>query len=153
LRSTLRGDFVQDVLALHRQFGDVVRLAPDELSFINAAAWKDIYGHRQGHDEFAKDRMGQQRTVNGVANIVDANRADHSRYRRLLSHAFSDKGLRKQEPIITHYVDLLIRRLYEYADQGPQNILDWYNWTTFDLTGDLTFSEPFHCLENARTHP
>ena len=33
---------------LHEQYGDVVRVAPDELSFASASAWKDIYATRSG---------------------------------------------------------------------------------------------------------
>jgi len=32
-------------------------------------------------------------------------------------------------------------------------MLQWHNWTTFDMIGDLAFSESFDCLENARTDP
>ena len=33
------------------------------------------------------------------------------------------------------------------------NVVDWFNWTTFDLIGDLVFGESFGCLDNAHTHP
>ena len=138
---------------IHEEYGDVVRTAPDELSYINAAAWKVIQGFRQGHEELPKDHMSLPLPPNKVYGILSANKVNHARFRRLLSHAFSDKGLREQEPRIRHYVDLLIRRLHEYAGQGPQNMVNWYNWTTFDLIGDLAFGEPFHCLDDARTHP
>jgi cytochrome P450 len=29
----------------------------------------------------------------------------------------------------------------------------WFNWTTFDVIGDLTFNQPFGCLENSTYHP
>ena len=32
------------------------------------------------------------------------------------------------------------------------NLVEWFNWTTFDLISDLTFGESFGCLENGRTH-
>jgi hypothetical protein len=35
--------------------GDVVRWAPDELSFATAAAWKDIYTQRKSGKTFVKD--------------------------------------------------------------------------------------------------
>ena len=97
--------------------------------------------------------MSIQRPLNGVYSIIGSTRADHSRYRRLLSHAFSDKGIREQSPIIRQYVDLLIERLHERAAKGPQDMVDWYTWTTFDLIGDLAFGEPFNCLRDAATHP
>ena len=61
--------------------------------------------------------------------------------------------MREQEPLIKGYVDLLMQRLGEHAKDGPQDMVAWYNWTTFDLIGDLTFHEPFSCLQNATWHP
>lgn len=45
IRSTWNGTLHFDVKELHDRYGSVVRIAPDELSFIDPAAWKDIYGH------------------------------------------------------------------------------------------------------------
>jgi hypothetical protein len=39
---------------MHEKYGDVVRLAPDDLSFATKQAWKDIYMHRPGHKESKK---------------------------------------------------------------------------------------------------
>lgn len=130
-----------------------MRTGPDEVSYTNAQAWKDVYAHRKpGHDEFSRDAASMPPSVNGVPNIIEANRENHTRYRRLLSHAFSDKGLREQESLIMAYVDLLISRLRESEDD-VQDVAKWYNWTTFDLIGDLAFGESFHCLETHSTHP
>lgn len=41
---------------LHLKYGPILRLMPNELSFIDPEAWRDIYGHRQGHPQFHKDR-------------------------------------------------------------------------------------------------
>ncbi|RFU33652.1 hypothetical protein B7463_g2674, partial [Scytalidium lignicola] len=90
----------------------------------------------------------------GAHSILSAQSdADHSRYRRLISHGFSEKAMREQEPVATSYIDLLIQRLRERAKHGPQDMVAWYNWTTFDLIGDLTFGESFDCLEKAVYHP
>lgn len=41
-------------------------------------------------------------------SIINADREEHSRFRRALSHGFSDSAMRDQEPMIAKYVDLLI---------------------------------------------
>jgi cytochrome P450 len=89
--------------------------------------------------------------LNSIVTVKDD--ADHSRYRRLLSHAFSDKALREQEPLIKQYVDLFISRLHENAKNGPQDMLSWYNFVTFDIIGDLTLGESFGCLQESALHP
>ena len=71
---------------------------------------------------------------------VAANDVDHSRIRRLMSHAFSESALREQEPILNSYFDLLIQKLHEKvsgSENGKVNMVHWFNFTTFDLIGDL----------------
>ena len=81
--------------------------------------------------------------------IQAANDSDHARIRRLLSHAFSEAALREQEPLLNVYFDLLTRKLHEKIvgpDHGKVNIVRWFNFTTFDLIGDLCFGESFDAL-------
>lgn len=39
-----RGSWHTDILDVHRRYGAVVRIAPNEVSFVDTAALKDIYG-------------------------------------------------------------------------------------------------------------
>jgi hypothetical protein len=64
-----------------------------------------------------------------------------------LNHGFSDKGLRDQEPRVMKYVGLLIERLRDHSKDGPVDISTWYNFTTFDIMGELAFGESFSVLE------
>ncbi|KIN02897.1 hypothetical protein OIDMADRAFT_160486 [Oidiodendron maius Zn] len=154
LWNLIMGQQAHNACRLHQIYGDVVRIAPDELSYTNSHAWKDIYSHRQGKPEMAKNRKSYT-THPGGEHIIIANREDHSRFRKNLSHGFSDSSMRQQEPLIQTYVNLLIRRLKEHSQDGqiPQNMSSWYNWITFDIIGDLTFGEPFGCLDNSDYHP
>lgn len=144
-----------DVLRLHEKYGDVVRIGPDELAFSHATAWKDIMGHRPSLEEFAKFQNFYRPVKTSPVNIVNAEREDHSILRRQLAHGFSEKSMREQEPLIQVYIDLLIRRLHENCAAGAKalDLTAWYNWTTFDIIGDLAFGEPFGCLENSEYHP
>jgi len=83
---------------MHSKYGDVVRIGPNDLSYVNEAVVRDVLGHRQGHEEFAKSPMSIPPSPNGVHGLLGSNRADHARFRRNFSHAFSEKGLREQEP-------------------------------------------------------
>ncbi|CAI7669300.1 unnamed protein product [Penicillium crustosum] len=132
----------------HKTYGEVVRFGPNEVSFITAQAWKDIYGH--GHQQLPK----VLHSTSNPCDIVSANDADHSRLRKSLAHAFSAKGLQSQEPIITKYVDLLIGKLKVLADSSnPEaDMVKWYNLTTFDILGDLAFGESFGGLESSEYH-
>lgn len=94
------------------------------------------------------------RMPNGVHSILSANDADHSRIRRLLANAFSEKALHEQKPLVQKYVDLLIAYVRVRARAGESiDISDWLNFTTFDIIGDLSYGESFNCLQSAAYHP
>ncbi|OCK74982.1 cytochrome P450 [Lepidopterella palustris CBS 459.81] len=155
--SLVKGTFAADIRDLHEKYGEVIRFTPNHISFTNAEAWKDIYNYRSGTPHFTKDKMNYITPINGVESIHSTpDDASHSRQRRLLSHAFSEKALREQEPLIKSYIDLLMKRLHEEVQgskKGKVDLVRWLNWTTFDLVGDLTFGEPFRCLEKSDYHP
>ncbi len=149
----LNGTIGYTIKGLHERYGDVVRIAPGELSFSSASASKDIYLRKGSRPALPKNPQSYAIPAGGVHSILTViSDADHSRYRRLLNHAFSDKALQEQAPLIKQYVDLLILRLHEAASKGPQDMVSWYNFVTFDIIGDLSLGESFNCLESSTLH-
>lgn len=141
---------------LHEEYGDTVRFSPTHVSFCNELAFKDILNKKPGRGQLKKDPITYDAISGGKVHSILTTPSDdeHSRYRRLLSHGFSEKALKEQEPLLLHYVNLLIFKLHEHAKDGtPQDMVAWFNWTTFDLIGDLTFNESFSCLDSASYHP
>ncbi|CCF36308.1 cytochrome P450 monooxygenase [Colletotrichum higginsianum] len=147
------GHSVQKVLDLHKKYGSIVRLAPDEVSFVDPGAWNDTMGHRKS----GQQENGKHPVFYGLSGdaVIGADREKHGRLRRLLSHGFSAQSMIDQQPLIRQYVDKLIQRLHEKCGAGatPVDMEAWYNYTTFDIIGDLTFGEPFGCLNNSGYHP
>jgi len=72
-----------------------------------------------------------------------------------MSPAFSDKSLREQEPLMRKYVDTLVDKLSAEGEQGKAkvNMVDWFNFTTFDIMADLTFGESLHLLDRSKYTP
>ncbi|OQD86411.1 hypothetical protein PENSOL_c089G10807 [Penicillium solitum] len=125
------------------------------LVYRSPQAWKDIYSHRKlGAGSFLKDPKFYLQGPRGP-NLLNSNDEDHSRERRLLSHAFSEKALREQEGLVQSYVDMLVERLKEVVSSSKETVdmSQWYNFTTFDIIGDLAFGEPFDCLRESQYHP
>ncbi|PVH81206.1 cytochrome P450 [Cadophora sp. DSE1049] len=83
-------------------------------------------------------------TYGPFTHFLIANREDHARFRRTLSHAFSETSMREQEEILQMYVGKLIEGSEKKLT--PLNIVAWYNYTTFDQIGHLASGEPFNCL-------
>ncbi|ORY71471.1 cytochrome protein [Pseudomassariella vexata] len=153
VRHSVAGNIIRTQLELHRRYGKVVRIGPNELSYCEAAVWRDVWAYRKGHEEFSKTSLQIVVPPNGTYGILGASRMDHRRVRKLLSHSFSEKAMREQHPTIKKHVDLLVDRLRERAGKEPQNIVEWFNWTTFDVIGALAFDQSFNCLEHGQTHP
>jgi cytochrome P450 len=147
---------VHEIEKLHVRYGPIVRTAPDEISVADPDGWKDIYAARPGHKSFPKNPIwwGGKSTGQPESLINAEDPADHERMRRLLSPAFSPKAVEAQESTVQSYVDLLIEKLRERAAAKENvDIVSWYNFTTFDIVGDLGFGEPFNCLKESKYHP
>ncbi|KAK4675163.1 hypothetical protein QC764_500720 [Podospora pseudoanserina] len=153
IRLLCRGTLPFDLLPLHQKYGPVVRIGPNELAFSNPQAWKDIMGHRTDKSEEFEKYLGFYRPVDDLpVDIVNAKREEHGLLRRTMAHGFSDRSMREQQPLIKQYVDLLMRKL-RAAGGKKVDLAAWYNYTTFDVIGDLAFGESFGCLEGGEYHP
>lgn len=76
------------------------------------------------------------KSADGVENILNVeSEVNHARMRRVLAHGFSEKAVREQESLIFEYVDLFMRSLHEAAEEGPQNMVSWYEFVAFDIIG------------------
>ncbi|KAH7378272.1 benzoate 4-monooxygenase cytochrome P450 [Pyrenochaeta sp. MPI-SDFR-AT-0127] len=137
---------------LHEKYGPVVRCSPNELSIIEPAVWKDIYGHRATSFVKEPEFYGED-AYGSPAGIIRADNFHHGLQRKLVSHAFSDKALRDQEQCLQGYVALLIERLKEASMKGAADMVEWYNFTTFDIMADLTFGESLGQLNTSTYSP
>lgn len=79
--------------------------------------------------------------------------------RQVVMPAFTERALAKQEPIIQSYTSLMIGKMLKQAtnldnvEKGAIiDIVDWFNWFTFDVIGELTLGESFDCLSNEANH-
>ncbi|EGU71747.1 hypothetical protein FOXB_17742 [Fusarium oxysporum f. sp. conglutinans Fo5176] len=153
----LKGDYATWVLDLHETYGECVRFSPNELSFSGAEAHRDMYGHKAcGPNGLVKHpKFYKPLRADSVA-ILSADYDNHSRMRRIFSHAFSDRALKLQEPMFLMYVDKLIAKMRASTRADPDRKHDYIkllNCTTFDIMGDLTFGESLQMLDNDEYHP
>ncbi|KAI9901008.1 hypothetical protein N3K66_002825 [Trichothecium roseum] len=117
--------------SLHRKYGPVVRYGPNQLSYVDqdSASWKAIHGAEKGGREFPKAKEWFVRP----------------------SNAFSTRALKRQEPIFQKNIDALIEKLGEAASAGRSiNMVEMYQFTTFDIMGHLAFGEPLGLLQNSK---
>jgi len=151
----LLGLFAKKVLKFHEKYGDMVRTGPNSISINGTIGWPEVFGHsRGGRAEFPKHSEFYQLGDKSNVSLFPANREDHRRQRRVVAHAFSDAAIKGQEALIMQYVDKLFAHLRKDAAQRtPTDVVKWFNFTTFDIIGDLALGESFHCLDQSDYHP
>ncbi|RSL38137.1 hypothetical protein CEP54_016430 [Fusarium duplospermum] len=87
-RAWMGGNYPFDMRRAHDKYGDMVRVAPNELSFNTPRAYKDIYGHAVGDKKpFLKSRVFYDRGPSvvhpGIVFTIDPEQ--HRAQRRSLS--------------------------------------------------------------------
>ncbi|KAH6639942.1 cytochrome P450 [Truncatella angustata] len=141
----LRGNQVRYITSLHRNYGSVVRFGPNDLSYADGRAWKDIAGVQKGKSENGKEVKFHAPSANGTPNLVTENDQErHAAIRRVFSPAFSEKALRAQEPMFQKYADLVVKK---GRGAGTINMTELLNWATFDIMAELAFGESLGLLE------
>ncbi|KAK7982099.1 hypothetical protein PG988_004337 [Apiospora saccharicola] len=148
--TNLKGRITWRIRELHDQYGPVVRIAPDELSYTSSAAWKKIYGQRSPEFPKALDGRGIAPTsIDGRPSLMTETQENHLRLRKAINPAFSERALREQEHYLQAHSTKLVKVLSEKSKQGPVDMTTWYNLVAFDIVSDLAFGEPAGFLDNA----
>jgi cytochrome P450 len=143
---------------LHDIYGPIVRISANELSFNDPRAWKDIYSRK---DMLRPPQFRGRAPGVEAHNLISAPAADHARFRKALSPAFSEKATREYEPVVRRYFEKLMERfdaaiekesLLPKKRSATVDIVEWFNFATFDIIGEVTLSKGFGCLETGAGH-
>ncbi|KAK4943609.1 hypothetical protein LTR10_016904 [Elasticomyces elasticus] len=135
------------------KYGSPVRVGTNELYFSDMKSWQDIYG--QSSNPCPKEKVFYDMfTATGAVSILnERNKAAHARLRRLVSHAFSLKGLLQDEPMIHQKVKTLLDVVFAPAAAKKESVnifhklLDHY----LDITTYLSFGQSFDCVSGKGT--
>ncbi|KIX99293.1 uncharacterized protein Z520_04869 [Fonsecaea multimorphosa CBS 102226] len=146
--SHLRGEYHRDSLELHHKYGDIVRVAPNELDINDLEAIKLIYGPGsklyKGPWYDGPSATAEARSIQGTKD-----HAIHRSRRKVWSQGNSGSAMAEFEPLMVRHVDEFIEqiRLRKEVD-----IALWINFLSFDIMGDLTFDMPFNMVKSGETH-
>ncbi|PBP26623.1 hypothetical protein BUE80_DR002413 [Diplocarpon rosae] len=114
--------------ALHEKYGPVVRVSPDEVSFVSVAARDEIYGFRKGKALMEKSPifLGAVGRVDGCTGVSLALDAEHTRQRRALGYLFTNTALLQEEHLLHVHVRKLMDVFKKAATEG--RALDFSAW-------------------------
>ncbi|KAF5002939.1 hypothetical protein FDECE_10494 [Fusarium decemcellulare] len=140
------------VYDLHERLGPVVRIQPDHISIIDEKAINLVYGHGNGLEKSS----WYDSSISLTRSIFTARkRAEHARKRRYIAHSFAPKSARAAEACVANKVEILVQQWDAIIDRERQQDMfakiecrRWFTYLSFDITGDLLYSEPFGMLRN-----
>ncbi|KAL6408897.1 Cytochrome P450 [Ilyonectria robusta] len=126
------GRWAYDLLDLSKKYGDVIRIAPNELLFTTVEAFEDLYGHannKRGRKVFLKSEFyDNPDEMSPLGAERDAVR--HSETRKLLAHSFSETALSEQVTMIQEHINLFMKQVGKYGHQKEGIDVDEVNAET-----------------------
>ncbi|KAI9692727.1 MAG: hypothetical protein M1820_009432 [Bogoriella megaspora] len=138
-------------IKLHRQYGDIVRLGPNVLSFGDPKAVKTIYGLNKGFvkSDFypIQQAVAQGRRLESMFSTTDE--AYHARYRRCVNNAFAMSSLVAYEPLVDSTTQIFLSQTEKlFAKTGNScNFARWLQFYAFDVVGEITWSRRLGYVE------
>jgi hypothetical protein len=160
--AAVSGDHHGRIWQLHETYGPVVRIGPNRVSFNTLEAFQTIYNGksklRKGlmYETFIAANSGRVDTL--TAPRRDPTQAIHSRKRKILSRAFSERALRMNEgPMIQHQRSWLdqVTKKSGYSNGGdawsdPLDVYTWISYLTLDTVAEIGFSRNFGLTKHER---
>ena len=129
----LKGRKSHRIHEAHRRYGTVVRVAPNELSFADPAAVRDIYSS----EVFLKEESFYQakRVFHEEMLMSFRDPEAHKKRKKLLQRGFSQASMLAFEPQIDVKIQTLFDQWARVAREAKGNVdvYPWLLWLAFDI--------------------
>ena len=133
--------------ALHRKYGPIVRLAPNEVSFSCKEAVRSIYGvgatviKGPAYDHFGRKGLFQMRDPQ-----------EHRERQRRVSHIFSATSLQQMEPLVQSVMDRTVAAIDQRSGEAV-DALHWCRMMALDVAGEVLLGKDFGAFRGEGTAP
>ncbi|EHY53163.1 hypothetical protein HRR83_005992 [Exophiala dermatitidis] len=144
--SVWTGKNEQHQIALHKKYGPVVRIAPNEVSFSSPDAAIELFKTGKGFHK--TDFYGVFPPPENPDIFTETREAVHGVKKRYAATPYSLASMMQSTPRIEETERLLIRKLDGFADgKTICDLGDWLHYFAFDVLGEVAFSSNFGFLE------
>lgn len=143
----LTGQRVLYIHDLHRAYGPVVRVEPNEVNVCDLDAFREV--HRIGSG-FVKSPWYDQSTP-GIEDNVFAmtNVQQHAARRKLLARSFSRSSLLSNfQSLVKERSRLAVSQIKAEAGRGVCDVMKWWTLMATDVVAQFAFGEDSHLLES-----
>lgn len=146
LLSVASGKTEHTRINLHRKYGRVVRLGPNELSFASPQAAREVLAAGKG---FYKTDFYRVFPPPENPDIFTEVREDvHAQKKRVAAHPYSMSAMQQLTPIVARIILKLGDKLDGHCvNQEPFDLGDWLHFFAFDVLGEVAFSRQFGFLD------
>lgn len=137
-------------LALHRKYGSVVRISPDEVIFNNPAYFKEVYGagtkFRKASFYEAPTDHTQPEGWNKLDMLVEQDIEKLRVQKRHAGPIYSTSNTKRHEDSIDSNIRRFVKRMKDNLSR-PLDIYYEFEIYNVDMMTQLTFGEPYGALE------
>ncbi|KAK7680564.1 hypothetical protein QCA50_016346 [Cerrena zonata] len=126
---------------LHKKYGPIVRVGPNDLSIVDVDAVTSVLGA----NGLPKGRYYDARQdPNAPSNLIILREEPHAHRRRLWNRGLTPEALREYEAIIAKRASQVISQIQE--SKGDIDFASYVNYFTFDVMGDMAFGRGFNMI-------
>ncbi|KAJ4992818.1 hypothetical protein SVAN01_01522 [Stagonosporopsis vannaccii] len=137
--------FCHELVSLHAQYGDVVRVGPNELHFANPKAYNDIYNNKNRWDKEARlyQSFGEDRSSFGFLTYSESKiRKD------VLNRSFSQSAIESAERLITEQTKALCAAFARQSEASKYADLYYaYRCLSMDIICTFCFGKSIHAVD------
>ncbi|KAG6918541.1 hypothetical protein DXG01_013631 [Tephrocybe rancida] len=134
-----KGAIVELLEELHRIYGPVVRIGPEELHFNDPRAFEDIYsvGSKLTKPQYYYQAFNTESTF-GYIDVREAKQR-----KDVMRPLFSRKAILQLEGVIQSSIDQLIAALLSYSPSSPANLQSGYHSTSMEIITTYCFARSY----------
>ncbi|GLI72971.1 hypothetical protein PoHVEF18_001157 [Penicillium ochrochloron] len=146
----------QTIHSLHRQYGNAVRIGPNEVSFSSLSALRTIYGAGSGFERTVFYRMFD---AYGRQNLFTfAGTKQHAERKKLLAHAYSKSVILSPNAIARPLIEKNVNSYLELLEREKdvaEEIFQSLHWFSLDSITGFLYGEKYggtHAVTGNKEH-
>lgn len=142
----LKGKFGFNIQDMHKKYGPIVRIAPDELHIQDSDFWDELYVKNPRAD---KPSWWASRFGNEGAIFSTSNATVHRRRKGALNPMFSRRSILNFQPVIREKAELLCKQIAKYKDTGaPLVVNEAFPAFSGDIMTEYAFGVCYNHVES-----
>ncbi|KAH6658877.1 cytochrome P450 family protein [Truncatella angustata] len=142
-----KGHIHRKMIEVHKKYGTLVRVGPNEVSTADIESLKTIYG--AGNDFRKSDWYSVWQGSRKWDLFSERNEDIHRSQRRLVSHIYSLSSMKKLEPYVDNAITFFLTKLSTMEGQRI-DVNKWVRLFAYDVIGEVTFSKRFGFIDEGK---